>query len=156
MVTLPACRQTFLLAFFSSCGYDEQRAFLAHSRGTVFAPPGEVVDLQLILQIAPRNVRQYQPTRRNQVSKSLSHEEISERFVGAKVVDFGAMGRFISEFGATLAVNDQGWHGVNIGRFNILACMMPAADVARLVGDLRAASLTAKALEGVAEASLPR
>lgn len=88
--------------------------------------------------------------------KSLSHEEISRRFIESKAVNFEAMGKFISEFGASLAVDDQGWHGVNIGRFNILACMMPAADVVRLVGDLRAAGLTAKVVEGAAEASLPR
>jgi hypothetical protein len=90
------------------------------------------------------------------MSKSLSHEEISEKFVQSKVIDFAAMGKFITENGAALAVNDQGLHGVTIGRYNILACMMPAIDVARLVGDLRGASLTAKALEGIAEASLPR
>jgi hypothetical protein len=88
--------------------------------------------------------------------KSLSHEEISRRFVESKAINFEAMGKFISEFGASLAVDDQGWHGINVGRFNILACMMPAADVARLVGDLRAAGLTARVIEGAAEASLPR
>ena len=86
----------------------------------------------------------------------LSHEEISKRFVESKAVDFVAMGKFISEFGASLALDDQGWHGINIGRFNILACMLPAADVTRLVGDLRSAGLTAKAQEAVTETSLPR
>jgi hypothetical protein len=87
---------------------------------------------------------------------NLSHEEISKRFIESKAVDFVAMGKFISEFGSALAVGDQGWHGVNIGRFNILACMLPAADVARLVGELRTAGLTAKALEAASETSLPR
>jgi hypothetical protein len=86
--------------------------------------------------------------------KTLSHEEIAARFIQAKVVDFAAMGRFITEFGPTLATNDQGWHGVNIGRFNILACMIPAADASRLVGDLAAAALTSKALEGAAGSTL--
>ena len=86
--------------------------------------------------------------------RSLSHEEISEQFIQAKVVEFGAMGKFITDFGPKLATNDLGWHGINIGRFNILACMMPAADVTRLVGDLRAAALTAKVLGGAAESSL--
>ena len=58
--------------------------------------------------------------------KDISHEEIAERFIQAKVVDFAAMGMFVAEFGPSLAVNDRGWHGVNFGRFNILACMMPA------------------------------
>jgi hypothetical protein len=88
--------------------------------------------------------------------KTLSHEEIAQRFVETKVIDFSAMGKFIAEMGPILAVSSQGWHGVNIGRYNFLACMMPAADVARLVGSLHAAALTAKTLEGAAEASLPK
>ncbi len=88
--------------------------------------------------------------------KNLSHEDIAQRFVEAKVVDFSAMGKLITELGPVLAVNDHGWHGVNFGRFNILACMLPATDVARLVGNLRVAALTATVLEGAAEASLPK
>jgi hypothetical protein len=87
---------------------------------------------------------------------SLSHEDIAKKFVEAKVVDFGAMGKFITELGPVLAVSDSGWHGINIGRYNILACMLPAADVTRLVGNLRVAGLTASVLEGAAEASLPK
>lgn len=55
------------------------------------------------------------------------------------VVDFNAMAKFVAEFGPTLAVNDHGWHGINFGRFNMLACFMPAADAARLIGNLRSA-----------------
>ena len=68
------------------------------------------------------------------MANSLSHEEIAQRFVNAKVFDFGAMGKLIAELGPELAARDQGWHGINFGRFNVLACMMPPADVARLVG----------------------
>jgi len=88
------------------------------------------------------------------MAKSLSHEDIAERFVSAKVIDFAAMGRLIAELGPELAANDQGWHGVNFGRFNTLACMMPAADVARLVGSLRSAALTAAVIEGAVETGL--
>lgn len=88
--------------------------------------------------------------------KNLSHEDIAQRFVEAKVYDFGSMGRLITELGPTLAINDQGWHGINFGRFHILACMLPAADAARLVGNLRAAALTATVLEGAADAILPK
>jgi hypothetical protein len=87
---------------------------------------------------------------------NLSHEDIAKKFVDAKVVDFGAMGRFITELGPALLINDSGWHGINIGRFNILACSMPAADVTRLVGNLRVAGLTASVLESAAEGSLPK
>jgi hypothetical protein len=90
------------------------------------------------------------------MSKTLSHEDIAQRFLEAKVLDFNAMGKLIAELGPVLAVNDHGWHGVNFGRYNILACMLPAADVARLVGNLQAAALTAAALEGASAASLPR
>jgi hypothetical protein len=88
--------------------------------------------------------------------KELSHEDIAQRFVDAKVIDFNAMGKLIAELGPVLAVNDQGWHGVNFGRFNSHACSLPAADVARLVGDLRAAGLTATVLEAAAGASLKK
>jgi hypothetical protein len=88
--------------------------------------------------------------------KSLSHEEIAQRLVDAKVFDFNAMGRFISELGPALAVGDTGWHGVNIGRFSILACMMPAGDAVRLVGNLRAAGGATAALEGAIDASLAK
>jgi hypothetical protein len=88
--------------------------------------------------------------------KNLSHDDIARKFVEAKVFDFGAMGKLIAELGPELAVNDQGWHGINFGRFNILACSLPAADVARLVGNLRTAALTGTVLEGVVEGSLPK
>lgn len=86
----------------------------------------------------------------------LSHEEITKRFVEAKVFDFQAAGRLIAELGPALAVGDSGWHGVNFGRFNMLACMMPAGDVTRLVGNLRVAGITASALEGSLDASTPK
>lgn len=88
------------------------------------------------------------------MANGLSHEEIAQRFVNAKVFDFGAMGKLISELGPELAARDQGWHGINFGRFNVLACMMPAADVARLVGNLRSAALTAAVIEGAVETGL--
>jgi hypothetical protein len=88
--------------------------------------------------------------------KNLSHEDIAQRFVDAKVIDFNAMGKLIAELGPVLAVNDLGWHGVNFGRFNHLACFLRADDVPRLVGNLRAAALTATVLEAAAEASLPK
>lgn len=86
--------------------------------------------------------------------RNLSHEDIAQRFVEAKVVDFGAIAKLVTELGPTLAINNQGWHGVNFGRFHILACMLPASDVARLVGNLRGAALTAAVLESAGEASL--
>ena len=88
--------------------------------------------------------------------RNLSQEDIARKFVEAKVFDFTAMGKLITELGPDLSVNDHGWHGVNFGRFHILACMLPAADVTRLVGSLRTAALTATVLEGAVDASLPK
>ena len=88
--------------------------------------------------------------------KELTHEEIAERFIHAKVIDFAAMGKLVTELGPTLAVSDRGWHGVNFGRFHFLACMMPASDLARVVGSLQTAALTSAALEQATGASIPR
>jgi hypothetical protein len=81
--------------------------------------------------------------------KNLSHDEIAQRFVEAKVIDFTALGKWIGELGPALAINDHGLHGAIFGRFNYVACMLQAIDVERLVGNLRAAGLTANALENV-------
>jgi hypothetical protein len=89
------------------------------------------------------------------MARDISHEDIAERFIQAKVVDFAAMGKLVAELGPLLAVADRGWHGVNFGRFHILACMMPAPDFTHVVGSLRTAALTSAALEGAAGASLP-
>ena len=83
---------------------------------------------------------------------SLTHEEIADRFLKSEAVNFAAMGKFVSEIGRDLVLRDEGWHGVNFGRFSILACMLTASDAVRLIGSLRAAGLTAAVLEGGAEA----
>ena len=79
--------------------------------------------------------------------REISHDEIAERFVQAKVVDFAAMGKLITELGPIMAVGDRGWHGVNVGFFHTLACVMPAGDLSRLMGPLSTAALAAVALE---------
>ena len=88
------------------------------------------------------------------MAKDLSHEEIAQRFVEANVIDFGAAGRLITELGPILAVSDQGWHGINFGRFNSHACFMPAYDVARLVGSLRGVAVMTAAMQAGTQASL--
>jgi hypothetical protein len=88
--------------------------------------------------------------------RELTHEEIAERFIQAKVVDFSAMGRLVAELGPTLAVSDRGWHGVNFGRFHVLACSMPAAELERVVGSLKTANLTTAALEAAETAAFGR
>ncbi|MHB1007970.1 MAG: hypothetical protein ACYC1E_01780 [Propionibacteriaceae bacterium] len=66
----------------------------------------------------------------------LTHEAISEKFLASDAVKFDGLAKFVSDFGPDLVSHDDGLHGVVFGRYNILACMMPAADVAKLVGDL--------------------
>jgi hypothetical protein len=78
----------------------------------------------------------------------LSHEDVAARFLQSEAVNFGALGKFVADFGPELLLHDSGWHGVNFGRFNILACMLPAFDAARLVGNVRIASQVAAAIEG--------
>lgn len=85
--------------------------------------------------------------------EKLSHEEIAQRFVEANVIDFSAAGKLIAELGPTLAVSDHGWHGINFGRWNTLACSMPATDVAHLVGNLGGAAVFPAAIKAGAEAS---
>jgi hypothetical protein len=85
------------------------------------------------------------------MARDLSHEEIAERFLQSEALNFKAMGKFVSDIGPELVVRDSGWHGINFGRFNILACMLTASDAVRLVGNLRVASQVVAAIEGAAE-----
>jgi hypothetical protein len=85
------------------------------------------------------------------MAKELSHEEIAERFLQSEALNFQAMGKFVSEVGPELLVRDNGWHGVNFGRFNLLACMLTASDAVRLIGNLRVASQVAAAMDARAE-----
>ncbi len=78
----------------------------------------------------------------------MEHEQIAKRFLESKAVDFGNMGKFVAELGPTLAVEDSGLHGVLLGRFNILACMLRPLDAERLIGSLGAASQIAAAAKG--------
>ena len=84
------------------------------------------------------------------MAKSLSHEEIAQRFVEGNAFDFNKMGKIITELAPTLAVRDNGLHGVIFGRFNILACMMPAFDAANFLGGLRGSGLAGTIAQDVA------
>jgi len=81
------------------------------------------------------------------MGKEISHQEIAERFLQSEALNFDALGKFVSSAGPELLVRDSGWHGVNFGRFNILACMLTASDAVRLIGNLRVASQVAAAME---------
>jgi len=81
------------------------------------------------------------------MAEELSHEEIAQRFLKSETLNFEAMGKFVSDVGPELLVRDTGFHGVNFGRFNILACMLTASDAIRLIGNLRGASQIADAID---------
>ena len=86
--------------------------------------------------------------------KSLTHEEIAQRLVDAKVFDFHAMGKFITELGPALAVSDSGWHGVN--RLVQHPGLHDAGDRRGAFGNLRTAGVANAALEGAVDATLAK
>ncbi len=73
------------------------------------------------------------------MASKLTHEAISEKFLESGAVKFDGLATFVNEYGPELVSHDDGLHGVIFGKYNILACMMPAFDLAQLVGDLAAA-----------------
>ena len=79
--------------------------------------------------------------------KGLTHEQIAQRFVDAKAFDFSGIGKLIGDLGPSMAVNDEGLHGVIVGKFSTIACMIPAAELSQLL-NLRIAGLAAQAIEG--------
>ena len=78
---------------------------------------------------------------------SISHDDISARFVESGAFDFDAVGAFLAKIGPDLAVRDHGLHGVIFGRLSMLACFMPASDVGNVFGGLRAGAGLAEAVE---------
>lgn len=56
------------------------------------------------------------------VAGALSHEEIVKSFLGSKAVDFGALGKFVTEYGESIVSSGRGDYGVRFGHYNILAC----------------------------------
>ena len=53
---------------------------------------------------------------------AIRHEEIVSKFISSKAVDFGALGKFVAEHGASIAASGSGDYGVRFGHYNILAC----------------------------------
>jgi hypothetical protein len=68
----------------------------------------------------------------------LGHDEISQRFLDSKSLDFDAVGRFVTDIGPELTIRDDGLHGVLFGKFNTLACIFKADDLQQLMGLNRA------------------
>jgi hypothetical protein len=67
---------------------------------------------------------------------SISNQDIVKRFVENKAVDFNAIGKLVTELGPALSTSEIGYRVVLAGRAFIIACLMPAADIRELVGEL--------------------
>jgi hypothetical protein len=52
----------------------------------------------------------------------IKHEEIVKHFLDSKGIDFNALGKFVAEFGSSIALSGRGDYGVRIGHYSILAC----------------------------------
>jgi len=52
----------------------------------------------------------------------LRHEEIVDKFISTRAVDFNALGKFVAESGPQIASSGRGDYGVRFGHYNILAC----------------------------------
>ena len=77
----------------------------------------------------------------------MSHEEIVQAFVKAKVVDFAALGKLVSEVGPHIAASGRGDYGVRFGVYNSLICFNPIpVDFRQRVGG--AAEMAAEVLGG--------
>jgi hypothetical protein len=82
---------------------------------------------------------------------SISNQEIVKKFVEAKAVDFGAIGKLVTDLGPALSTSDFGYRVVLAGRPFIIACLMPAADLRELVGELRNVKISSALREGTGE-----
>ncbi len=67
----------------------------------------------------------------------ISNREIVAKFIDAKAIDFNAIGSLVTDLGPALSTSDVGYRVVLAGRPFIIACLMPAADIRELVGELR-------------------
>ncbi len=70
------------------------------------------------------------------MNEDLSHEVIARRLLESGALNFEAIGKFVAEIGPDLLQYDEGLHGVIFGKYNQLACFMPATDLANIVGNL--------------------
>ena len=74
----------------------------------------------------------------------IRHEEIVEKFIQSKAIDFGALGKFVAEQGPIIAASGRGDYGVRFGHHNILACFNIGPIDQRLVNfGSRAAGIAA-------------
>jgi hypothetical protein len=67
---------------------------------------------------------------------NMTNEELVKRFINSKAVNFDAIGKLVTELRPELSASKTHINMVLIGRPCIIACMMPAAEAATLVGQL--------------------
>lgn len=72
----------------------------------------------------------------------IDHNDIVEKFIGSRAIDFAALGKFVAENGATIAASGRGDYGVRFGHYNILACF----NINPLDVQLGAAAINPRAL----------
>jgi hypothetical protein len=85
---------------------------------------------------------------------SLSHEDISKSLVESGAINYEALGQWVTKYGPELATRDEGLHGVMVGKYNHLACMLTAADLKARVGSLGKLAIVQQAVEGAIDATL--
>jgi hypothetical protein len=78
---------------------------------------------------------------KKEAKMSISNEEIVRKFVESNAIDFNAIGKLVTELGPALSTSEIGYRVVLAGRPFIIACLMPAADIRELVGELRNVSV---------------
>jgi len=73
----------------------------------------------------------------------MTNEDLVKRMIDSKAVNFDTIGKLVTELGPGLSTSKTHLNMVLVGRPFILACMMPAADAAQLVGQLHGAGIGA-------------
>lgn len=68
--------------------------------------------------------------------KSITHEEITARFLESGAVNFEALGAFVSKNGSDMSTDDDGLHGVIFGTFNQMSCFLRIDDLHRIFSAL--------------------
>ena len=79
----------------------------------------------------------------------MSHEEIVRSFIGSRAVDFNALGKFVSEYGESIAISGRGDYGVRIGFYNVHACFKIALQRVNLSSTWPAAGSPATSSVGL-------
>lgn len=72
---------------------------------------------------------------------NMSHEEIVQKFLNSKSVDFKELGKFVAEFGSQIAASSRGDYGVRFGHYNIQACFRNIIPVESQLTELGASGM---------------